>query len=68
MKPAGSRVAAVIDAFKPRLPLMRIVEMNLGFLGLQFSFGLQQSNMATDLLVPRRERSQHPVAATRGGR
>ncbi len=46
MKPAGSRVAAVIDALKPRLPLMRIVEMNLGFLGLQFSFGLQQSNMA----------------------
>ncbi len=31
---------------KPRLPLLRIVEMNLGFLGLQFSFGLQQSNMA----------------------
>ncbi|WP_396595664.1 MFS transporter [Brevundimonas sp. R86498] len=31
---------------KPRLPLLRIVEMNLGFLGLQFSFGLQQANMA----------------------
>lgn len=31
---------------KPRLSLLRIVEMNLGFLGLQFSFGLQQSNMA----------------------
>ncbi len=31
---------------KPRLSLMRIVEMNLGFLGLQFSFGLQQGNMA----------------------
>lgn len=30
---------------KPRLSLMRIVEMNLGFLGLQFSFGLQQGNM-----------------------
>lgn len=30
---------------KPRLSLLRIVEMNLGFLGLQFSFGLQQSNM-----------------------
>ena len=30
---------------KPRLSLGRIVEMNLGFLGLQFSFGLQQSNM-----------------------
>ena len=31
--------------FRPRLSLGRIVEMNLGFLGLQFSFGLQQSNM-----------------------
>lgn len=39
------------DAFgetgeKPRMSLLRIVEMNLGFLGLQFSFGLQQGNMA----------------------
>lgn len=32
-------------AAKPHLPLVRIVEMNLGFLGLQFSFGLQQGNM-----------------------
>ncbi len=31
---------------KPRLSLMRLIEMNLGFLGLQFSFGLQQANMA----------------------
>jgi maltose/moltooligosaccharide transporter len=31
---------------KPRLSLLRILEMNLGFLGLQFSFGLQQANMA----------------------
>ncbi|MFM7348684.1 MAG: MFS transporter [Erythrobacter sp.] len=30
---------------KPRLPLARIVEMNIGFFGLQFSFGLQQANM-----------------------
>jgi len=30
---------------KPHLSLLQIVEMNLGFLGLQFSFGLQQSNM-----------------------
>ena len=30
---------------KPRLSLLRLVEMNLGFLGLQFSFGLQQGNM-----------------------
>ncbi len=32
-------------ARKPHLSLLRIVEMNLGFLGLQFSFGLQQANM-----------------------
>lgn len=31
---------------KPILTLRRILEMNLGFLGLQFSFGLQQGNMA----------------------
>lgn len=31
---------------KPYLSLPRILEMNLGFLGLQFSFGLQQGNMA----------------------
>jgi maltose/moltooligosaccharide transporter len=30
---------------KPRLALINILQMNLGFLGLQFSFGLQQSNM-----------------------
>ncbi len=29
----------------PRLSALRILQMNLGFLGLQFSFGLQQSNM-----------------------
>ena len=30
---------------KPSLSLWRIVEMNIGFFGLQFSFGLQQANM-----------------------
>ena len=30
---------------KPRLSLGTIIQMNLGFLGLQFSFGLQQANM-----------------------
>ncbi len=30
---------------KPSLSLLRIIEMNLGFFGLQFSFGLQQGNM-----------------------
>lgn len=32
--------------WKPILSVPRILEMNLGFLGLQFSFGLQQGNMA----------------------
>jgi maltose/moltooligosaccharide transporter len=31
---------------KPILSLSQIVQMNVGFLGLQFSFGLQQSNMS----------------------
>jgi maltose/moltooligosaccharide transporter len=31
---------------KPLLSPRQIVEMNVGFLGLQFSFGLQQSNMS----------------------
>lgn len=30
---------------KPHLSLLRIIEMNVGFFGLQFSFGLQQANM-----------------------
>ena len=30
---------------RQRLSLMRIIEMNIGFFGLQFSFGLQQANM-----------------------
>lgn len=33
------------EGAKPRLSLWRIVEMNIGFFGLQFSFGLQQANM-----------------------
>jgi maltose/moltooligosaccharide transporter len=31
---------------KPRLSFWQIVNMNAGFFGLQFSFGLQQSNMS----------------------
>ncbi len=33
------------ETAKPRLSLLRIAEMNIGFFGLQFSFGLQQANM-----------------------
>lgn len=31
---------------KPRLPFWKILNMNVGFFGIQFSFGLQQSNMS----------------------
>lgn len=33
-------------AVKPMLSFRQILSMNLGFLGIQFSFGLQQSNMS----------------------
>lgn len=42
----ASAIPASSGGMKPRLSLWRIIEMNLGFLGLQFSFGLQQGNMA----------------------
>jgi maltose/moltooligosaccharide transporter len=42
---AGEQKMTVLQG-KPRLSLWRIIQMNLGFLGLQFSFGLQQSNMS----------------------
>jgi len=38
--------AATGPAHKRRLSLLRILEMNLGFFGLQFAFGLQQGQMA----------------------
>jgi maltose/moltooligosaccharide transporter len=31
---------------KPRMSLWQIINMNFGFFGIQFSFGLQQSNMS----------------------
>jgi maltose/moltooligosaccharide transporter len=33
-------------ALKSKLSISKILQMNLGFLGLQFSFGLQQANMS----------------------
>jgi maltose/moltooligosaccharide transporter len=35
-----------MNAWKPRLSFWQIVNMNVGFFGIQFSFGLQQSNMS----------------------
>ena len=31
---------------KPHLSFWQVVNMNVGFFGIQFSFGLQQSNMS----------------------
>ncbi|MDM7955916.1 MFS transporter [Blastomonas sp.] len=42
---ASASGTSAMMARPPRLSLLRIVEMNLGFFGLQFSFGLQQANM-----------------------
>jgi maltose/moltooligosaccharide transporter len=35
-----------MTGMKPNLSTWQILQMNLGFLGLQFSFGLQQANMS----------------------
>jgi maltose/moltooligosaccharide transporter len=43
---ATTRVAGGDGAVKPKLSWGKIAQMNLGFLGLQFSFGLQQANMS----------------------
>ena len=37
---------AAVAAMKPHLSLWQIVNMNVGFFGIQFSFGLQQANMS----------------------
>jgi maltose/moltooligosaccharide transporter len=37
---------SITPALKPKLSIAQILQMNLGFLGLQFSFGLQQANMS----------------------
>lgn len=45
MRPAGKASSAAAGVARPLLGLSQILQMNLGFLGLQFSFGLQQGNM-----------------------
>jgi maltose/moltooligosaccharide transporter len=35
-----------MNTTKPRMSLSQIINMNFGFLGIQFSFGLQQANMS----------------------
>ena len=38
--------AAPMPGIKPHLGFWQVVNMNVGFFGIQFSFGLQQSNMS----------------------
>ncbi len=46
MAQAMAATGALPTGFKPKLSVAQILQMNLGFLGLQFSFGLQQANMS----------------------
>ncbi len=55
-----------MEAFRPRLSLPRILEMNLGFLGLQFSFGLQQGNMGPIYSYLGADEAQLPVLGLAG--
>lgn len=55
-----------MSAHRPRLSLPRILEMNLGFLGLQFSFGLQQGNMGPIYSYLGADEAQLPVLGLAG--
>jgi len=51
---------------KPHLSMSRILQMNFGFLGLQFSFGLQQGNMGPIYSYLGAEESQLPILLLAG--
>ncbi|OYX63717.1 MAG: MFS transporter [Novosphingobium sp. 32-60-15] len=55
-----------MSVLRPHLPLSRILEMNLGFLGLQFSFGLQQGNMGPIYSYLGADESQLPMLQLAG--
>lgn len=55
-----------MSAHRPQLSLPRILEMNLGFLGLQFSFGLQQGNMGPIYSYLGADESQLPMLQLAG--
>lgn len=55
-----------MTAARPTLSLPRILEMNLGFLGLQFSFGLQQGNMGPIYSYLGADEAQLPVLGLAG--
>lgn len=54
------------EARKPHLTVGQILSMNLGFLGLQFSFGLQQGNMGPIYSFLGAEESQLPLLQLAG--
>lgn len=66
MAQAGTAPASIWTAVRPRLSLARILEMNLGFLGLQFSFGLQQGNMGPIYSYLGADESQLPILQLAG--
>lgn len=55
-----------LQSARPRLSLARILEMNLGFLGLQFSFGLQQGNMGPIYSYLGADEAQLPILQLAG--
>ena len=66
MAQASASNAAIGTGLRPRLSLARILEMNLGFLGLQFSFGLQQGNMGPIYSYLGADESQLPILQLAG--
>lgn len=66
MAQAGSSVTTTTGHARPHLSLWRIMEMNLGFLGLQFSFGLQQGNMGPIYSYLGADEAQLPVLQLAG--
>jgi maltose/moltooligosaccharide transporter len=44
--PGGQPIAPRTSFVKPRLSFWQILNMNFGFFGIQYSFGLQQTNMS----------------------
>ena len=66
MAQASASNVAIGSGLRPRLSLARILEMNLGFLGLQFSFGLQQGNMGPIYSYLGADESQLPILQLAG--
>lgn len=56
----------MLEERKPQLGIAQILSMNLGFLGLQFSFGLQQGNMGPIYSFLGAEESQLPLLQLAG--